>query len=68
VLSLRSEVVVTIAVAVGLGVILDYFDSLGSWAEPRAADWYTLWVVFGALWVAAIVSVVVDVRRHRTWS
>jgi hypothetical protein len=62
-LSLRSKIIVGIAVAILPALVLDYMGSLGSWAEPRAEDWYIGWIIFGFLAALAILSAVTDVRK-----
>ena len=64
-LSLRSKIAVTLAVAVGIAVLLEYIDTHMSWAEPRAEDEYVEWIFWGILVDAALVSIIVDVRKDR---
>jgi hypothetical protein len=62
-LSLRSKIIVAIAVALGLALVLDHLDSRGAWAEPRAEDWYIGWIIFGILGIGAVATVIIDVRE-----
>jgi hypothetical protein len=64
-LSLRSKLAVTLVVAIGIGVLFEYFANLNSWAEPRAHDWYVGWIIFGILAAVALVSIIIDVRKDR---
>jgi hypothetical protein len=65
-LSLRSKIAVTLVVAIGIGVLFSYLESLTSWAaEPRAVDWYIGWIILGMLGAVALVSIIVDLRKDR---
>jgi len=68
-LTVRSRVLIGIASVVVVGSIYSYVTEGNSWqGEPEPSDWYIGWTIMGVLVVAAILSVVIDVRKNRTAS
>jgi hypothetical protein len=61
-LSVRSKVVVTVAIVVMLTFLLGYV--MESSLDP--GDWDGEWTVAGIFFAIAIVSIIVDVRRSRS--
>ena len=62
-LSLRSKVLLTIAIVVALFTLGEYIDGKTSWAKDLTADSYQEWIIAGVAIIVAIVSVVIDTQK-----
>jgi hypothetical protein len=68
-LTVRSKVLIGIASVGIVAPIYRYIAEGGTWQgqpEPGTEDSHIGWIILGVLIVAAILSVVIDVRKNRT--
>jgi len=69
-LTVRSRILIGIAGVAIVAPIYRYIAEGGTWLD-EPGDWYAPyvgWVVSGVLILAAVLSVIIDVRKDRTSS
>jgi hypothetical protein len=65
-LTLRSKILITVAVLNGLCITLQYFEWSQSWAPEGIADWNLVLIAFAVIVALTVVSVAFDSRSHRS--